>query len=64
MPYERKKSSGELRLSQPCPVGVCIGGIAWNDAGPVGPCPLCKGLGVVPLSVWIKYTFDVARDDE
>ena len=31
---------------------------------PIGECPICKGEGVVSLSVWIKYTFDVAHDDE
>jgi len=43
---------------------MCVGGVTWNDDGPIGLCPLCKGLGVVPLSVWLRFTFDVAKGVE
>ncbi len=47
-----------------CPVPTCIAGIVWTDDGPVGECPICKGTGLVPLSVWMRYTFHVAKDDD
>lgn len=48
-------------LPKPCPVPSCIGGVLWDDDGPIGRCPVCEGDGVVSLGAWLKYTFGEAK---
>lgn len=57
----RKLSDSQALKPKVCPVPMCVGGIVWNDEAPIGECPICKGAGIVPLSIWLRYTFNVAK---
>jgi hypothetical protein len=58
---DRRTSSAALRLERTCPVPACVAGIVWDDDGPIGECPICSGSGKVPLSVWVRFTFEQAK---